>query len=91
MVRRPPIEKGFMRGGWFAWPDKPYNCVDCGTEVHTTNSGGSRCAKCGKDHLREVRKLWKQAQRKKQQEIRRRNERERAKHKRALASPATPR
>jgi DNA-directed RNA polymerase subunit RPC12/RpoP len=60
---RDPLQRGFMKGGYFAWPVRSYNCKDCGVEVETTNGGGCRCAACSKEHLKEVRKLWKRKQR----------------------------
>ena len=46
-VYAPPLEPGFMRNGFFAWPERDFKCIDCGADFKSA-SVAQRCAACRK-------------------------------------------
>lgn len=64
-IYRSPLPTGFMRGGFFAWPDREYKCVDCGTDCASSSATAERCAACQKAHAREWWRRYRAKQRRK--------------------------
>ena len=71
-VYRDPLESGFMRSGFFAWPATRFKCpgyvrydrktgaghqVDCGVEFESYTGTVQRCQSCRKAHRKEW--FWK--------------------------------
>jgi hypothetical protein len=54
-----PLPRGFMKSGFFAWPERKYTCIDCGAAIVSTSGNKQRCSACRKLHLREYHRRYK--------------------------------
>lgn len=53
-----PIEPGFMRNGFFAWPLRKYKCKSCDVIFLSSNGNVHRCQECRPKHEKELQKKW---------------------------------
>lgn len=56
-VREEPIQPGFMRNGFFAWPARLAECFDCKVHFRTTTHA-DRCQICRPKHKKKWRKEY---------------------------------
>lgn len=55
-----PLERGFMRSGFFAWPARGKKCVQCGAVFNAYTGNVLRCFQCRPVY----RKQWRKNRRK---------------------------
>lgn len=54
----PPVELGFMRNGFFAWPNRKYKCKSCNVIFESNNGNVHRCQECRKSHKKQLQRDW---------------------------------
>lgn len=54
----PPVEPGFMRNGFFAWPVRKFKCKTCGVIFESSNGNVHRCQECRPKHEKALQRRW---------------------------------